>query len=252
MSNYYNPHKNPNWLFQPGVQNNFKLSRSKIDLFLQCPRCFYLDNRLGTARPGGFPFTLNSAVDYLLKKEFDLHRAKDKQHPLIEKYGIDATPVAHEQLDEWRENFKGIRYFHEPTGLTITGAIDDLWQNSKAEYIVVDYKATSKDKDITELDEDWQDSYKRQMEIYQWLLRQNGYKVSDTGYFVYCNGITDRKAFDAKLEFDITLVSYIGDDSWVEKTIINAHKCLLADKIPAPNPDCDFCKYREAVGEAEK
>ena len=36
---------------------------------------------------------------------------------------------------------------------------------------------------------------KRQMEIYQWLLRKNGFKVSDTGYFVYANGITDARSF---------------------------------------------------------
>ncbi|MFH1292347.1 MAG: PD-(D/E)XK nuclease family protein [bacterium] len=252
MSQYYNPHRKINWNFIPGQKNNWKLSRSKIDLFIKCPRCFYIDNRLGTAKPPGFPFSLNSAVDALLKKEFDIHRAKDKQHPLQKKYGIDARPVAHEDLDEWRENFKGIRYVHKPTGLTISGAIDDLWINSKDEYIVVDYKATAKAGDITELDQDWQDGYKRQMEIYQWLLRQNGYKVSNTGYFVYCNGQTDRKAFDAKLEFDITLISYDGDDSWVEKAIIDAHKCLCSDKIPLADPECEYCQYRKAVKDVLK
>lgn len=246
MSQYYKPTKHPDWLFNPAGQNKFKLSRSKIDLFLECPRCFYIDNRLGVARPPGYPFALNSAVDHLLKKEFDIHRAKDKVHPLIEKYGIDAKPVAHEKLDEWRENFKGVRYYHEPTGLTITGAIDDLWINSKGEYIVVDYKSTSKDEKIEALDKDWQDGYKRQMEVYQWLLRQNGYKVSDTGYFVYCNGIKDKEAFDAKLEFEITLIAYQGDDSWVEKAIIDAHKCLMSDQIPEASLDCDYCRFFEA------
>ncbi|HLA25997.1 MAG TPA: PD-(D/E)XK nuclease family protein, partial [Patescibacteria group bacterium] len=138
---------------------------------------------------------------------------------MIEKYGVDAQPIPHKDLDKWRTNFTGVQFFHEPTNFLITGAIDDLWQNSQGEYIVVDYKATSKSEKITELNKDWQIGYKRQMEIYQWLLRQNGYKVSDTGYFVYCNGQTDRKAFDAKLEFDVTLISYTGSDDWVGKTI---------------------------------
>lgn len=246
MSDYYKIPRNPNWCFNPNKKNNFKLSRSKLDLFVECPRCFYIDNRLGVGRPPGFPFALNSAVDHLLKKEFDIHRAKNKTHPLIEKYGIDARPVAHEMLDEWRENFKGIQYYHQLTGLTITGAIDDLWINSRGEYIVVDYKSTSKDEKIEALDKDWQDGYKRQMEIYQWLLRQNGFKVSNTGYFVYCNGQKDREAFDAKLEFDVTLIPYQGDDSWVEKAIIDAYKCLLGDSMPEANPDCDYCRYFEA------
>ena len=202
---------------------------------------------MGVGQPPGYPFTLNVAVDKLLKLEFDINRVKGTKHPLIEKYGIDARPVAHKDLDKWRTNFTGIQYLHKSTNLLIYGAIDDLWQNSKGEYIVVDYKATSKDCKITELCEDWQIGYKRQMEVYQWLLRQNGLKVSDTGYFVYCNGKTDREAFDGKLDFDVTLIPYKGDDSWVEKKIIEAHKCLKSKKIPKSGAECDYCRYVEAV-----
>ena len=84
------------------------------------------------------------------------------------------------------------------------------------------------------------------MEMYQWLLRQLGFKVSDTGYFVYCNGKTDRKAFDGKLEFDIDLIPYTGDDSWVEGALLKIKKCLNG-KIPKASPGCDYCNYREAV-----
>lgn len=246
MSQYYNSQRTRG-IYTPDSKEPFKLSRSKIDLFLQCPRCFYLDRKLGVGRPPGFPFALNSAVDALLKQEFDTYRADGTKHPLIEKYGVDARPVPHKDLDKWRHNFTGIQFLHEPTNFMIFGAIDDLWQNSQGEYIVVDYKSTSKDEEITELNKEWQDGYKRQMEVYQWLLRQNGYKVSDTGYFVYCNGKKDRKAFDGKLEFDVTLVPYTGNDSWVENTILEAHKCLNSDKIPKANPECDYCSYVESV-----
>lgn len=246
MSLYYTPQRSRN-LYELKTSKPFKLSRSKIDLFLNCKRCFYLDRKLGVGRPPGFPFALNSAVDQLLKTEFDVHRAKNKQHPLIAKYGIDAKPVSHDLLDEWRENFKGVQHHHEPTNFLVTGAIDDLWINSKGEYIVVDYKATSKTESINELDKAWHDGYKRQMEVYQWLLRQNGYKVSRTGYFVYCNGRADRQAFDGKLEFDVTLIPYKGDDKWVEPTLKQIHKTLRSSKIPAVSKDCDYCAYREAV-----
>ena len=246
MSEYYNSQR-VNGLYEPGSKDLFRLSRSKIDLFLNCPKCFYLDRRLGVARPPGFPFSLNSAVDALLKKEFDIYRAKGIKHPLIEKYGVDALPIPHKDLDKWRHNFTGIQYLHEPTNFLITGAIDDLWQNSKGEYIVVDYKATAKKEEITKLDKDWHQGYKRQMEIYQWLLRQNGYKVSDIGYFVYCNGIADAEAFNQKLEFRITLIPYTGNDSWIEKTIADIHKCLNSDEIPEANPDCDYCSYVNSI-----
>lgn len=251
MSQYYTPQR-VKGLYDPKSSEPFKLSRSKIDLFLECPRCFYIDRRLGVGRPPGFPFALNSAVDHLLKLEFDIHRANGTEHPLIAKYGVDARPAAHEDLDKWRHNFTGVQHLHVPTNLLIFGAIDDLWINSKGEYIVVDYKSTSKDEEITELNQGWQIGYKRQMEVYQWLLRRNGYPVSDVGYFVYCNGQTDRAAFDGKLEFDVTLIPYRGNDDWVEKTIAAAHKCLNSDKIPKASSDCDYCSYIEAVGKKIK
>lgn len=245
MSSYYKPHRSRN-LYTPGAKTPFKLSRSKIDLFMECPRCFYIDRRLGTGRPPGFPFNLNSAVDRLLKSEFDIHRAAGTRHPLQERYGVDARPAPHDLLDDWRENFKGVQSLHAPSDFIITGAIDDLWIDADGEYIVVDYKATSKNGDITVLDQDWQIGYKRQMEVYQWLLRQNGLPVSDTGYFVYCNGRADAEAFDAKLEFDITLIAYTGDAGWIEPTLGQIRNCLDGT-LPKAAAECDYCRYIEAV-----
>jgi CRISPR/Cas system-associated exonuclease Cas4 (RecB family) len=251
MSEYYNSQRTHR-LYDPSSKELFRLSRGKIDAFIKCPRCFYFDRRLGVAQPPGYPFSLNSAVDALLKKEFDIHRAKGTKHPLMESYGIDAVPLAHEKIDEWRDSLHaGITTRIKGTNVVVTGGVDDVWVKPNGQFIIVDYKATSKEEEVT-LDAEWQDGYKRQMEIYQWLFRQNDYKVSDTGYFVYCNGKTDRKAFDGKLEFDIKVIPYTGDTSWVEKTVNDAIECLKSDKIPASGEDCDFCKYREAVRGIEK
>jgi CRISPR/Cas system-associated exonuclease Cas4 (RecB family) len=247
MSEYYNPRRSRG-LFDPESREPFKLSRSKIDLFLECPRCFYLDRRLGVSRPPGFPFNLNSAVDHLLKKEFDAHRALGKAHPLMAAYGLDAVPFEHERMREWRDAFNGVRVHHRQTNFLVFGAVDDIWRSAAGELIVVDYKATSKDSPVS-LDAGWQIGYKRQMETYQWLLRGNGFSVSDTGYFVYANGKRDRKAFDARLEFDVVLLPYTGSDAWVEGTLVRARECLLGDDIPAAGEACDYCAYRAAAGE---
>ena len=250
MSQYYTP-KRERYLYTPKAAAPFKVSRSKMELFMECPKCFYLDKRLGIARPPGFPFSLNSAVDTLLKKEFDLLRAAGEPHPLMKRYGINAVPARHEKLNEWRDTFKGVQYLHVPTNLLITGAIDDLWQGPSGEYIVVDYKSTSKNGEINALNEAWHGSYKRQLEIYQWLLRRNGYKVAKTGYFVYCNGRTDMEKFDGRLEFVITMIAHDGSDDWVEGVVRDIHKCLNSDAIPEAGEDCDYCAYREAAGEGE-
>ena len=246
MSDYYKPHRKPDWNYGGP---NWKLSRSKIDLFMECPRCFFVDNKLGVARPPGFPFSLNSAVDKLLKKEFDTHRARGTAHPLMKEYGIDAVPLQHQKIEEWLDSLRaGVSIRHSPTGFLVRGGVDDVWVYPSGELIVVDYKATSKDGEVS-LDAEWQNGYKRQMEVYQWLFRQNGFKVSDTGYFVYVNGKTDREAFDAKLEFDVKVIPYTGDTKWIEPTLLEIKECLDSDELPAPAGLCDYCTYRKAAAE---
>lgn len=250
MSKYYNP-KNTRNIYRPESPDGFKLSRSKIELFMKCKKCFYMDRRLGVGQPPGFPFALNSAVDALLKKEFDIHRKNQTPHELMVQSKIDAVPFQHEMIDEWRENFKGIQYHDTKTGFLITGAVDDIWINKKkGELHVVDYKSTSKPTKVT-LDAEWQDGYKRQMEIYQWLLRKIGFNVSDVGYFVYCNGKADREIFGAKMDFDMDIISYTGSSEWVESTLLEIKQCLDG-KIPRSSDDCDFCAYRKSFQDTVK
>lgn len=248
MSDYYKkaPIRSSDWNYGG---SKWKLSRSKIDLFMDCPRCFYIDNKLGLCRPKGPSFTLNIAVDELLKKEFDIHRADGTPHPLMTQYGVDAVPFPHKDLEKWRHNFTGVQFLHEPTGFLITGAIDDVWKDLKGNLMIVDYKATSKDGKMDSLDDTkWQMQYRRQMEVYQWLLRMNGFDVSPTGYFVYVNGKKDRAAFDGKLEFDVTLIPHKGDDSWIDAELMKIKKCLDDDRLPPYTSGCDHCSYIEQMG----
>ena len=239
-------------LYNPIVNQSepFKLSRSKIENFTRCPRCFYLDRRLGIDQPSMPAFTLNSAVDALLKKEFDIHRAAGTTHPLMKHYGIDAIPLAHPMMNEWRENFVGVQFYHRPSNFILTGAVDDIWKDKDGNLMVVDYKATSVNGDI-DWDSEWKQAYRRQLEIYQWLLRNLGYKVSDTGYFVYANGRKDKEAFDGKLEFNVQIFPYKGSDKWIEPLIMEIKKCLGGD-LPPINEKCEFCIYRKSAAEFEQ
>lgn len=246
MSRFYNSNRKRN-RYEPGSNQPFKLSRSKLELFLNCPRCFYNDRRLGIGQPPGYPFALNSAVDALLKKEFDLYRKAGQPHPLMTRHGIEGIPFAHDRIDEWRDALHaGIQFHDAATNLIITGAVDDLWVNPKGELIIVDYKATSKTEPLG-IEADWQIGYKRQMALYAWLFKKNNFLVADIGYFVYCNGLVNRDRFDQKLEFDIAVIPYRIDDSWVDKVIRDAHLCLNSPNPPAHSEDCDFCAYNRAL-----
>jgi CRISPR/Cas system-associated exonuclease Cas4 (RecB family) len=231
--------------YKPGQKELYKLSRSKIDDFMNCPRCFWLDRRLKISKPDTPPFQINKAVDELFKKEFDVYREQGKPHPLMIEFEVDAVPYAHQELDKWRQNFVGVQFLHVPTNLLIFGAIDDLWVNPAGEISVVDYKATAKKSEVS-LDAPWQIAYKRQVEIYQWLLRQNGLSVSNTAYFVYTNGRLDLDGFFDKVEFRTKVISYIGSDKWIEPVIFKMKECLEQATMPEPGPDCEYCQYAKA------
>ena len=213
---------------------------------MQCPRCFWLDVRLKIKQPSGPPFNINKAIDELFKKEFDSYRVKGEPHPIMVEYEVDAIPFAHDKLDDWRETLVGVQAPHAPTNLLVFGAVDDLWVSPSGEVMVVDYKATAKDKEVS-LSAGWQVSYKRQLEVYQWLLRQNGLPVSDTGYFVYANGRMDLDGFFNRVEFRTKLIPYTGHTDWIEPTLFKMKACMDGDMPPVGESimggPCEFCTY---------
>lgn len=234
-------------LYNKKATQPYRISRSKIELFTQCTLCFWLEAVKGIKRPSSPPFRINSAIDELFKKEFDVHRKAKTPHPIMKDNKVEAVPFEHEDLDAWRHNFTGVSALHEPSNLAVFGAIDDVWVKEDGELIVVDYKATAKASEVN-IDSDWQITYKRQMEVYQWLLRQNGFTVSDTGYFVYTNGRLDLDGFDNRLEFTTKLIPYTGDDSWIEETLLNMKKCLDGELKPTVGVavmggSCEHCGY---------
>lgn len=228
--------------FDPTSSEPFPISRSKLELFLECPRCFYLDRRCGVSRINGYPLSLNLAVDALMKKEFDFFRISEKPHPVMTMYGVDALPFRHPQLAAWRDTPQGIRALHRQTNIEVFGIVDDIWEHEDGTLAVVDYKATSTAATIT-LDD--RHGYKRQLEVYQWLLCQNGFSVSNTGYFVFVNGVRDRDMFDRKLEFVMSILPYEGSKDWVEDAILGVKECLMSDVIPPSTTDCEWCAYRK-------
>ena len=235
-------------LFNPASTTPFRLSRSKIDLFVECRRCFYLDRRTGATRPPSPPFTLNIAIDELLKREFDTYRASGTPHPLMVENGLDAVPFTHDQLDAWRDSLhRGVRAVHEPTGFEVTGGIDDVWVDSAGRLIVVDYKATAKQGKVS-LDAPWQDRYRRQVEVYQWLFRQNGFEVADTAYFVYVNGDLSAAAFDNRLSFSPSLLPHVGNTDWIVPALEAARATLSSDVPPEPTPGCKHCVFLSKAG----
>lgn len=232
----------------PKQPKSIKLSRTKIDLFLECQCCFWLDRVKNIKRPSGPPFSLNIAVDHLMKKEFDLLRAKSKKHPLFTQYDLDLTPFKHEKMDQWRGR-TGLHFLDPNNDFDVFGIIDDIWVDRKGVLYIADYKATAKTEEVEWTDSPWHNQYRRQLELYQWLLRGNGFKVSDTAYLVYLNCRKDAERFDGKLEFEAKILTHHGRTDWIEPTIKKIAACLRSSKIPIASENCEFCRYRQAAAD---
>ena len=236
-------------LFDPASADPYPISRAKIECFLKCPRCFYLDRRLGVQPPGMPSMTLNRAVDTLMKAEFDGFRQRQEPHPAFQKHGIRAIPLSHPDIAVWQSNFKGVKFLHQPTNLLASGAPDEVLVIGE-EWAVLDFKGTSSKDEIVSLDTEYRLAYKRQLEIYSWLLTMNGHPVGTRGFLLFANARQDRDSFDGRLDFDMQLVEIAVDTAWIEPTLQAAKACLLAAEPPAASPDCETCGYVAAVNEA--
>ena len=237
-----------NSLYDKKSNTPFKISRSKFSSFLSCKRCFYLDRVIGLKEPSMPGWALNSAVDELLKKEFDQYRIVQKPHPIMIKNNLNFIPYQHKDLDIWRNSLKGgISYLDKKTNLIIHGGIDDIWFDQKEKkLVVVDYKAQSTSYPISinsYLGSEWHLSYKLQMDIYVHILRKMNFNVSDMTYFYVCNGEKTNRSFENKMDFKVTLVPYKADTSWIEQKLTAMKEVLNLDSSPNIEPTCEKCAY---------
>jgi len=224
--------------YQPHGEQPYELSRNKLNTFCECPRCFWLDRRKQVAPPSQLPLTLNNAVDELLKREFDHFRKTGTRPPLLESLPRGMRPAEDERVPAWRGRGQGVRHLHKETNFLVYGLIDDLWVDDDGVHYLADYKASASSKGFVAYP-----SYQRQMEVYQWLLRANGLKVSDTAYFVYASAHTTGSRFPSRLEFSLSLNPIRGRTEWIEPTLREALAVLNEDTPPPAGAGCKNCTY---------
>ena len=221
----------------------FMCSRSTIEKFSQCPTCFYVEHVIGLKPPPSPGWSLNNAVDELVKNETDRHRELGTTPEILEQY--DFKVFHHEKLEDWRTMNKGIRFKDEERNIDFYGLIDDVFVNSLGELVIMDTKSISKQTDISESKHLWNNgsAYKRQLEIYSWLFQKNGFSVSSTGYLLYYNAIKKTDEFNGVMKFKTSLISLELDTSWIEPCITNMIECLQKPTIPPSNQKCNQCIY---------
>nr|MCH9846678.1 hypothetical protein [Betaproteobacteria bacterium] len=161
---------------------------------------------------------------------------------------------------------------HHETNILFGGGLDDVWENIETgELHLVDYKSTAQmSKTPKPLDEsflappqdpkvpDYKASYRRQMAMYQWIMRRKGFHVSDVGYFLYVDGqhvgetgmLDDQDPAQAWMRFKTAVIPFVGDDAWVEAALFEAKQVVQLNVCPAHSAGCEHKLFLDGVAQA--
>jgi len=238
----------------------WELSRSKVENFRKCKACFWREKVAGIKDIGIPGFNLNTNTDTLLKRDFDRYRGKEESHPFLIHHGLSHLSP-YDFPEKWTDSmhFGSAGRFHvnhEPSRIKFGGGIDDCYENTETgELHIIDYKSTAnlnKNPERANLEGKWKGSYKRQMDMYVWILEQLGYPASKTGYFLYVDGLHvgyDRMIDDdnpelATMKFQTTWLEYETDTSWVEPALMEIKDFVESqEKCPEGTEGCETCTW---------
>lgn len=227
------------------MNNNkpIQLSPNSLNLYYECPHCFWLDKKLKIKRPPPYPYALNMAVDVLLKKEFDRYRAENKPHPLLVAHKIPAKLFPNQDLlNQWRSNLAGLRYYDSELDATLFGAVDDILEFADGKLAPMDYKSTGSTVATV------YDRFQLQMDVYTYLLEKNGFLTPRKGYLAFY--IVDKDhGFGDRLPFREELHEIDTNPSDVPEIFKEAVALLRREAPPPHSPDC---KYGQWLKESSK
>ena len=212
---------------------SLRLSPSTLTLFLECPKCFWLQLKMNIHRPSGpFP-SLPGGMDILIKKYFDAYRLRGAVPPEIKD--IDAQLFADiEILNKWRNWRTGLAYTDEETGAVLSGAVDDCLVKDSF-FIPMDYKTRGFD-----VKEGGESFYQNQMNCYSLLLEKNGMRQPNYAWLVYW--IPKEISPGGMVRFNVVLKKVVTNPEDALKTFRRA-VALLDGPMPASHSACTFCSW---------
>ncbi len=215
---------------------SFKLSPSALHLFLDCPRCFWLEKNKNIKRPRGIFPSLPGGMDRVIKNYFDAYRKKKALPPELQIPDFHGAELFEDQkqLDLWREWRTGLIY-KSPDGSQLSGALDELMVKS-GKYIPFDYK--TKGSPATE--ESAVKYYQHQLDSYALMLEANGLHTWDYGFLLYFSpkGVKER----GQVEFEIQPIRISLDPKRAKKMFEDA-LALLNAELPSSLPTCEYCAW---------
>ena len=202
-----------------------------LNLFQNCPRCFWLHYNKKVKRPRGIFPSLPGGMDLVIKKYFDRYRGA--LPPEIEGKVEGSLMPDTKLMDKWRNWRSGLEYHNKELDAVLFGALDDCLVDEDC-YIPLDYKT----RGSAPKHGDSERYYQTQLDAYSLLLSTNNCKTGNFAYLVYYypaevgeNGV---------VKFDIKPVKVETDLKRAKNTFCSAVE-LLKGPMPERYSNCEYC-----------
>ncbi|MEK7630017.1 MAG: PD-(D/E)XK nuclease family protein [Patescibacteria group bacterium] len=215
-----------------------KISPSSLNLYRECPRCFWLQLNEGVKRPDHPSSTLPMGIDLTLKAYFD-HWRKNGGVPPILKGKLPGKLLADQaQIAKFRS--RSFVWHDKETDAYFTGILDDALELPDGETVPLDNKT----KGFPPLQPHI--AHVTQMSAYTLILRENGFKTKNLAYLIYW--FMNHKSFDMEkpLNFNVIVEEVITEPDKVKQLFQDAVTCLHGE-LPVPSTECGFCQYRQGI-----
>ncbi len=223
-----------------GKNGKIRLSPSAMNVFLECPKCFWLEYRENIHRPRGpFP-SLPGGMDILIKKYFDSYRAVGKLPPEIEGQVKGQLFPDPEVLSKWRSWRSGLSYYDRDSDAVLVGALDDCIVDGSY-FIPADYKTRG-----FELKEGGESFYQNQLNCYSLLLEENKLSQPSYAYLIYFIPREFKAGGQVNFSVEVKKVSTSIEDA---RKVFRAAVAVLRGACPESHSECQFCSWGRSVVE---
>jgi len=211
------------------------LSSSRLSLFVECPRCFWLDVNAGIRRPDTVFPSLPAGLDAQFKRYFDLFRAAGALPPEVRGKVPGRLFDDVETLKRWRDWKRGIRYTPSWAEVELMGALDECLVDDDGFLYPMDYKTRGyAPKAETHA------FYQDQMNLYTLLLEGNGHRTKRLAYLLYFHPVEVRER--GLVQFEVSVQELTTDPAGAE-CLVKEALGALGGPVPASAVSCGFCAW---------
>jgi hypothetical protein len=213
-------------------------SATSLNLYLDCPRCFYLHYK-GITRPTLPPSSLLLKFDAELKNHFDRYRPELPP----ELKGISGKLVDFELIEKFRNIRKPLTVYLPELDVNISGALDDCLIKKKVFYCPVEFKVKGKFDESEAVNS----FISNQLDIYTLILEKLSFMTKRVAFLiVYVMENFHLVNENGLAQFKVKVIKVPTSPERAVGLIKKAKECLLSEEPPQPKENCIYCKYRNS------